>query len=186
MPALIQKWITEHRNFERLLKVLEEQLELFRRGEQPDYGLMLDIVYYMTQYPDRFHHPHEDAAFAQMADAKVNALIAQSREQHRVIAESGKTLMERLEAVAGSVAPLKAEIEQLARTYIEYLRRNMQQEEVKLFPLAQRVLTEDDWSVISALAPKVSDPLFGGRDQERYRILQRLIASQVHCECVIA
>ncbi len=178
MPPLIEKWITEHRNFERLLTVLEEQLELFRQGRQPDYGLMLDIVYYMTQYPDRFHHPHEDAAFAQMADAKVNALLAQSRQQHQAIAGTGKALQERLEAIAGGILQRGIEIEQLARNYIDDFRRNMQQEETSLFPLAQRVLTEDDWKVIDAAAPKVSDPLFGGRGQERYRILQRLIAGR--------
>ncbi len=185
MPPLIEKWITEHRNFERLLKVLEQRLELLRQGGQPDYGLMLDIVYYMTQYPDRFHHPHEDAAFAQMADAKVNALIAESRQEHRLIAETGKALLEGLEEIASGIGQRRIEIDQPARNYIGYFRRNMQQEEATLFPLAQRVLTEEDWSVISAAAPKVSDPLFGGQGQERYRILQRLIASQAGCDCVI-
>jgi hemerythrin-like domain-containing protein len=40
--------------------------ELFHHGEQPDCDLMLDIFYYMTHYPDRFHHPKEDFAFARV------------------------------------------------------------------------------------------------------------------------
>ena len=60
----IDKLQSEHTDFAKLLDLLEAQIGLFHRGEQPDYNLMLDIFYYMTHYPDRFHHPKEDLAFA--------------------------------------------------------------------------------------------------------------------------
>jgi hemerythrin-like domain-containing protein len=58
----------EHANFDMLLELLEGQLDLFHDGKSPDYALMLDIMFYMTHYPDAFHHPREDLAFARIGE----------------------------------------------------------------------------------------------------------------------
>ncbi len=63
--------------------------------------------------------------------------------------------------------------------------QNMQREETKLFPLARRILTEEDWKFIATSTPKAADPLFGERVEERYRTLHGQIAAQVGCDCVI-
>ncbi len=52
MSSLIDKWTAEHRNFERLIEVLTQELGVFQQGEDPNYELMLDVVYYMIHYPD--------------------------------------------------------------------------------------------------------------------------------------
>jgi hypothetical protein len=44
----IDKLQKEHADFAKLLGLLEAQIELFHHGEQSDYDLMLDILYYMT------------------------------------------------------------------------------------------------------------------------------------------
>ena len=56
-------WHEEHVNFAKLLNLLEGQLNLFHRSQTPNYALMLDIMCYMTHYPDLLHHPREDRAF---------------------------------------------------------------------------------------------------------------------------
>ena len=39
----------EHRNIEKLLLVLEEELRVFDRGERPDYEVVLaDIAYFQV------------------------------------------------------------------------------------------------------------------------------------------
>ena len=63
MNRHIRKWQAEHANYRRLLDLLRSETERFTAGGQPDYELMSDVVHYMTQYPDRFHHPREDVAF---------------------------------------------------------------------------------------------------------------------------
>lgn len=185
MATQIDKWIAEHRNFERLLEVMEEQLDLFLRGEHPNYELMLDIVYYMTHYPDCFHHPKEDIAFAQMGDRSASTWIEESHRQHRVIAQTGKALQEQLDAVVAGVMLPRAQVERPARRYAEYFRRHMLNEECTLFPLARRVLSEQDWALIDARMPQAADPLFGDQIHERYRVLHRQIAAEVGCDCAV-
>ena len=63
MSDTIALWHAEHVNFAKLLDLLEGQLDLFHKGESPDYELMLDIMFYMKHYPDVLHHPKEDLAF---------------------------------------------------------------------------------------------------------------------------
>src|SRR5678815_1568332 len=63
----ISLWHAEHLNFVALLDVLEAELDRFSRGKAPDYELMLDIMFYMTHYPDVLHHPKEDVAFGRIA-----------------------------------------------------------------------------------------------------------------------
>ena len=48
--------------------ILTAELDRFSRGQAPDYELMLDIMFYMTHYPDAVHHPKEDLAFAKIAE----------------------------------------------------------------------------------------------------------------------
>lgn len=60
-------WHTEHAYFGRLLDLLQNELELSRRGRRASYEVMLDIVGYLHVYGDRYHHAREEAAFSFIA-----------------------------------------------------------------------------------------------------------------------
>ena len=60
-------WREEHAYFGRLLDLLERQLDVLAAGERPDYALMLDIIEYLREYSDRYHHRREDVAFELLA-----------------------------------------------------------------------------------------------------------------------
>ena len=47
----------EHRNIEKLLRVLEQELSVFDRGERPDYAVICAVIAYFQVYPDVCHHP---------------------------------------------------------------------------------------------------------------------------------
>jgi len=64
MSDTLSRWHAEHANFSKLLDLLERQVASFHDGGSPDYELMLEIMYYMTHYPDVLHHPKEDLVFA--------------------------------------------------------------------------------------------------------------------------
>jgi hemerythrin-like domain-containing protein len=57
-------WHAEHARFGRLLDLLEREAGRLESGQDPDYQLMLDIVDYLNDYPEKFHHPREDIAFS--------------------------------------------------------------------------------------------------------------------------
>jgi hemerythrin-like domain-containing protein len=96
MTDLAALWHAEHVNFARLLDLLEKQVAAFHVGEQPNYDLMLDVVYYLRHYPDQVHHPQEDVAFARVLerDPTMKSQIDRLMQEHHVIAAVGETLRE--------------------------------------------------------------------------------------------
>ena len=49
-------------------------------------------------------------------------------------------------------------------------------EETQILPLAERLLTAQDWSAIHAAIGRVEDPLFGRHPERRYASLHQQIA----------
>ena len=66
---IIELLSREHRNIERLLAVLERELEIFDRGQRPDYEVIRAIISYFEVYPEAYHHPQEDLVFAKLKPA---------------------------------------------------------------------------------------------------------------------
>ena len=59
----------EHRNIEKLLLVLERELDVFARGDRPDYEVVHAVIAYFQVYPDAYHHPLEDMVFEKLKRA---------------------------------------------------------------------------------------------------------------------
>src|SRR5512141_1816359 len=95
MSDPIAKWHEEHTNFSRLLDLLEQQLDQFHTGELPNYELMLDVMYYMTHFPDLLHDQREDLAFGKTTarDAAVVPVIEELMRQHDVLRRDGTALV---------------------------------------------------------------------------------------------
>lgn len=185
MFSQIQTLHKEHSNFAKLLDLLEARLASIQAGEEPDYALMLDVLEYLTHYPDRFHHPREDLAFRRLQRRRpqMQSVVEELERQHQAIAASGLRLVEQLEPATNAMALPREALVESAKTYVAALRANIHFEETELFPLATEVLQADDWLLIDAAFHFMEDPLFGDAVQERYRALHRQIAQQVGCGC---
>jgi len=177
MSNQIRKWKAEHADFVRLLGMLNSQIGRFHDEAGANYELMLDIVYYLTQFPDRFHHPREDIAFGRLAvrDPSIQIRVRELVGEHKVIAAAGKRLVEQLDAIlAGAILEREA-VEVNAATYVAYYRQHMAGEETDLFPRLEEVLGGEDWKAVDdAITPEL-DPLFGGEVGQRYQQLHRQI-----------
>jgi len=176
----IAYWHAEHVNFGRLLGLLETQLDSFHRGESPDYELMLDIMYYMTHYPDQIHHPKEDLAFARIVarDPGMRAAVDELLRQHEWLRESGAELERVLDDIVNGSVVARDRLENSARAYLAGFRAHVLKEESEVFPAAARVLTAADWTAINGATAHRDDPLFGKATERRYAALQRHIAKQ--------
>ncbi|MCC6211085.1 MAG: hemerythrin domain-containing protein [Burkholderiales bacterium] len=174
----IAAWHEEHVYFNQLLSLLRRQVDVFHRGEQPNYELMQDIIAYLREYSDRFHHPREDVAFARLAEhcPDLDLVLARLMQEHRVIAHAGEKLLEQLRAIEGGAVVPRAELEAAAATYLVYYSNHIVTEEEDVVTRAAKALTEDDWEAVRVAVPAGRDPLFGGDPQERYRELRRQIA----------
>lgn len=185
MSGQVQTLRNEHANFDKLLDLLERQLVSVRSAEEPDFVLMLDVMEYMTHYPDRFHHPREDLAFRRLQRKfpEARSLVEELARQHEAIAASGEHLVEQLTRAAEGIKMPREAVEASARGYIASLRANIRIEETDLFPLVAEWLQADDWLLIDAAFHFMEDPVFGSAVQERYRALHRHIAWRVGCGC---
>lgn len=178
MSDPIALWLAEHKHFARLLDLLEQQVVAFHADDGPNYELMLDIVSYLRYFPDRYHHPREDVAFARLVerDPGTKALTEQMLQDHRVIVAAGTELLSYLQQVIEDVVVERAKVEAAAATYLVYYRRHLALEDRELVPRAQQLLTPQDWEEVVAALPTGPDPLFGEDSEPRYRELRRQIA----------
>lgn len=164
----IAAWHEEHVYFGQLLKLLHKELDVFHGGERPNYELMLDIVAYLRDYGDQYHHRREDEAFARLARRapELELPLARLQQEHRVIARAGETLLERINAILeGAIVP-RAEVESALATYLVYYGNHIAREEEDVLPRAAMTLTNEDWQAVKQAAP-------GG---QQYRDLRRRIA----------
>ncbi|NDP41595.1 MAG: AraC family transcriptional regulator [Aromatoleum sp.] len=178
MSDSIALWHAEHANFATLLDLLERQLDLFHKGESSDYELMLDIMFYMTHYPDVSHHPKEDLAFARIREREVTAgpIVDELTEQHARLKKVGGALVDALgDIVNGSIAS-REHVEASGRAYVADFRRHMETEETAILPLAARLLRDSDWAAIEAAIRHIDDPLLDKNGEARYAALRRQIA----------
>ena len=175
MENEIFKLRKEHVNFKKLLSLFDAQLAFLYKGKAPDYQLMEDILYYMTQYTDLIHHPIEEVIFALLAvrDTSVVENVAELTKQHQMIGDSGAFLYEKLGNIINGNSGISKlqEIETLGRLYSSTLRTHMDKEEQNLFILAEQLLNEDDWKKIKSEIQSKPDPIFGEAIEARFHLV---------------
>jgi hemerythrin-like domain-containing protein len=167
----------EHKNFGKLLDLLGSQLQRFHQGQRPNYELMQDIMYYMTRYSDHFHHPKEDLIFNKLLEheASIRPIVGDLLAQHRTIVELGVNLYREISAIVSEAILARTTITESCQGYIDGMRHHMSIEEEQLFPLADTLLLEEDWTEINAVMTAGMDPLFGKVVEERYQTLLKEI-----------
>lgn len=175
--ALISR---EHDALARVLRGLEEVTrELGEQRIEPDFDLLATMLYYIDQFPERCHHPREEATlFARVRErtSEANGLLDTLLVEHRRGVKLVSELALRLIRYQGGG---RAELEQFAAAVTSYLAFNwahMRAEEEDLLPIAQRVLNEADWAAIEAAFRDNDDPIFGlSRDPRYGRVYARIV-----------
>ena len=67
---IIERLSQEHRNIEKLLAILERELEVFDREDRPDYEVIRAVISYFQVYLEIYHHPQEDLVLAKLRDSR--------------------------------------------------------------------------------------------------------------------
>ena len=180
MADIIQQLQKDHLIAARLLDLLEVQIGTLHDGGTPDYLLMLDVMHYMTHYPDLFHHPREDLVFKKLKqrDASARPIVDSLVKEHKALAEKGVQFHECLHTVVSELMVPRESLESQGRDYIAFLRSHMDKEEGEVFPLAAKVLREKDWAEIDTTMEVKEDPVFGKVLGEEYRALCVFLTQQ--------
>ena len=170
----------DHGNIAKLLELLESEILAIEVGKTPDYPLLQNIMRYMTQYPDRFHHPIENLVFARLVkrDAGARADVDDLLEEHIAIGLAGQSFDKLLRISHADSVEVREQLGAAGLAYIRTLREHMSKEEKKLFPLAMEVLTKKDWKDIDEEVDAVDDPVFGAANADGYQRLYQLIVDR--------
>ena len=157
----------EHR---ALAAVLDAMTRVVRKAEEtgrdPGFRLLHAMLYYMREFPERRHHPSEDASlFALLmqrsdeADEIIRELVAEHDQGESMLSMLTVALSTweagRPDGVTGFIAALKR--------FSEFYWRHMDKEENQVLPIAQKVLTEEDWRAIRDTFATHADPILGKR-----------------------
>lgn len=180
MAHIIQQLQQDHLNVAKLLDLLEAQTGTLHDGRTPDYLLMFDVMCYMRHYPDLFHHPKEDLIFEKLKERAPNArpIVDTLMEEHKALAEKGAQFFESLQTVVSESMVPRETLESQGRDYIAFLRSHMKKEEDQVFPLASKVLREQDWAEIDTAIESQADPVFGQVVARKYRALYDFLTQQ--------
>lgn len=181
-------WHAEHAGFARLLIFLDQQLAAISAGREPDYALMRDIVHYLHHFADPCHHAREDAAFARLVERapSLRPQINKLRQQHRVLAAAGETLLHLLGDIPGNAVNELHAVEATVATYLLYYHHHLLEEEKEILPRAARLLTPEDWATVSASTSATVELLHGVAAGAYCTLRERIIARGVPLAVITA
>lgn len=140
------------------------------------------MVHYLDAYPEKRHHPKEDAyLFAPLrartheADAVLDKLEAEHADADARIAVLEAAVKHYASGAADGFDTFRAAFD----TYANFYRTHMLTEEREVLPLIRKHFTAEDWAHANA-GFIVDDPMHGARaqDEEDFtRVFSKLVAS---------
>jgi len=174
---IIEHLAREHRNLEKLLDVLEHELEVFDRGQRPDYEVIRAIVCYFEIHPQVYHHPQEDLVFAKLRlrDPAAAERIGDLAGEHRKGAERLRRVAMTVDAVLVDREMLRQTVDAIIRDFIEHERRHISMEDRHFFPAALNALEPEDWTEIASSLTRRKDPLFSDVAEAGFETLREHI-----------
>ncbi len=164
MPEVLDKLINDHRNFETLMQIIEQEMRVFETGEHPDYELVRSVLNYLLTYPDLHHHPLEDVVVRKLICRTTENQVpgpAELAEEHRRLASTIRRFLAALNNILIDVMLPRDWFCNIAREFVAFQRKHMQMEEVVIFAMAKRSLSAAEWSRIATHMGAPADPLFG-------------------------
>ncbi|MDA9468421.1 hemerythrin domain-containing protein [Bradyrhizobium sp. CCBAU 53415] len=179
---IIERLSREHRNIETLLAVLEHELDIFDRGDHPDYEVIRAIISYFELYPEIYHHPLEELVFAklELRDPDAAASVGDLRLEHKKGAERLHRVAQAIESVLSDRELLRQDVDDIIRDFIESERRHIVIEDRDFFPAALKALEPADWSEIASTSTNHEDPLFSEAAEETFGALRERILQMEH------
>jgi len=175
MVEIIEILRQEHRNIEKLLSVMEQELNVFDRGERPDYEVFGAIIEFFKMYPDACHHPKEDIIYEKFKarDPGRAASIADLQAEHREGAVRLRRVAQAIDAVLNDQEVLRESVDRIVRNFIEDERRHIALEDEVVFPAILSSLHPEDWADIALKIADRYGPPSEADFEEQFSTLRR-------------
>jgi hemerythrin-like domain-containing protein len=179
MHTVLQRLHRDHEHIDRVLNLLEQQIDAFHEGQPIDFELISNVLHYMADYADQVHHRLEDQLFDPLKDRSdpIGATVRQVMGQHPHLIVRTRQFEKTAEGVIHDAVVTREEFEQQARAFIGLQREHLRLEEEKLLPMLEGLVDGAVMEAAARVLPTVEDPLFGSHRREQFLYLyQRLRA----------
>jgi hemerythrin-like domain-containing protein len=177
MVEIIEILRQEHRNIEKLLRVMEQELSVFDRGERPDYEVFGAIIEFFKKYPDSCHHPKEDIIYEKFKAHNPDraASIADLQAEHREGAMRLRRVAQAIDSVLNDQELLRQNVDRIVRDFIDNERKHIALEDDVIFPAIVDTLQPGDWADIALTLADRYGPPAEADFEEQFSTLRRNI-----------
>jgi len=180
MPFAINVIRSEHRSIAAVLHGLLYLIGEIRAGRSDArFDALRAMVHYIDAFPERLHHPKEDRYLflaLRKRTGEANAALDRLEQQHQQGAEMIRHIEQALLRYEQGGAQFFEAFASRASEYADFHWRHMREEEDAILPLAERVLTAEDWEVIDNAFAGNDDPLLGIEPRRDYeRLFTRIV-----------
>ncbi len=148
--------------------------EMREKGVEPDSKLLWAMLYYIDTFPQKLHHPKEEAYLfrrLKMRTREADKAIMKLEEQHKAGAEHVKALEMALGRYEAGVSGGREAFMAAAETFADELAVHMALEENVVIPIAKQHLLAEDWVEIAEAFGANGDPRFGAEPDHEFRSL---------------
>ncbi len=185
---IIQK---EHVNMSSLLKFLDSKLDDLKHDRSIRYDFIKDIIDYLHDYADRYHHPCEDMIYDYYLQhiKQQEEPLHRLAQQHQFISELTERLQEMTSMILMDAVVPKDQFTSALEEFLKVQVEHLEYEEEHIIPMLRETLSDNDWEAILNSLPydgisdvdsleelaRKADPLFGDQVAERYQALHQTL-----------
>ena len=148
----------------------------------PDFAALRAMLFYVDEFPEKRHHRKESELLFPKLRARTpisRELLDRLDDDHERGERKIREVEHALLAFEMIGEPRRKAFEQAVERYVEFYLSHMALEEREILPLAEKVLTEDDWAQLDEAFNANRDPLTGCEPEPDYEALFRRIVNAV-------
>ncbi|MGY4829059.1 hemerythrin domain-containing protein [Sphaerotilaceae bacterium SBD11-9] len=165
----------EHAALSAMLRSILLHLALHRKGStMPDFAALRAMLFYVDEFPEKRHHRKE----TELLFPKLRARTPLAREMldrldadHALGERNIRELEHSLLAFEMIGEPRRELFEKAAERYVNFYLGHMALEEREVLPLAEKVLTPQDWEELDEAFLANRDPMTGHAPEPDYAAL---------------
>lgn len=169
----------EHRSIAAVLDGMRHMTrDAVAQHTKPNFRVLYAMLDYIVAFAQELHHPKEDGylfgalrACTLEASSLLDELQAEHKYGDALISELRVALMA---AEKGDVEEWR-KLNHVVEQYADFHWRHMRREEDIIFPLAERVLSREDWRAVASAFRENDDPIFGNKPKEALTALFRRV-----------
>lgn len=173
----------EHAALAAMLRSILLLIEQHRRQNTlPDFTALRAMLFYVDEFPEQRHHRKESELLFPKLRARTplaREMLDRLDDEHSRGEHMIRTLEHALLGFEMLGEPRRLAFEQTAQRYVDFYLAHMSLEEREILPLAERVLTEQDWADLDEAFVANRDPFTGHDPEPDYRALFTRIVSLV-------